>query len=41
MDEDMETWTRTWRRGLGHENIDEDTETWTRTGYGKRKPEVT
>jgi hypothetical protein len=30
MDEDMETWTRTWKFGRRNGNMDEDMETWTR-----------
>jgi hypothetical protein len=29
----METWTRTWQHGRGHDNMDEDMETWT-VGHG-------
>jgi hypothetical protein len=42
MDEDMETltdnetWTRTWKHGLGHGSMDEVIEAWTRTlKYGR------
>jgi hypothetical protein len=31
MDEDMETWARTWRHGRGHGDIETDMVTWTRT----------
>ncbi len=29
MDEDMNIWTGTWKRGRGHGNMDKDMETWT------------
>ncbi len=31
IDEDMETWTKTWKHGRRHGNMDEDMATWTRT----------
>jgi hypothetical protein len=31
IDEDMETWTRTWQHGREHGNMFEDMETWTRS----------
>jgi hypothetical protein len=31
MDEDTETWTRTWKHGRGHGNRDEDMAIWMRT----------
>jgi hypothetical protein len=30
IDEDIETWTRTWQHGRGYGNTDEDMATWTR-----------
>ncbi len=32
MDEDMATWTRTWKHGQGNGNMDEDMATW--SGHG-------